>query len=59
MKRHFINIFVFPVSLPFLPGVIMPSLAAKETKRVLITERNQTEKRILHYQEPLPEKIGT
>ena len=44
---------------PFVLGVIMPSLPVKETKRALSTERNQTEKRILHHQEPILEKTGT
>jgi hypothetical protein len=59
MKRLFINIFVFPVALPFVLGVAIPFLPSKETKRFLSTEHNQIEKRILHYQEPLLEKIGT
>jgi hypothetical protein len=45
--------------VPFIHGVIMSSLPVKESKLVLITERNQMEKRILHHQESILEKIGT
>jgi hypothetical protein len=60
MKRHVINIFIFPVALPSGSGVSIPPLPAKKNIQVLSTERNQTKKRILHHQKLLLlEKIGT